>query len=297
MKYYVATCLLFCAITVRSQQYQYVYYFNKNLKPVKKADATITGKGANTPRGVIVNFFSSKTTVKLATMEFTDSTLSINNGRSTEFFANGRVKQNAYYKNGILDGTMEKWNDKGRKMDSLIYKDDKLISQTTFSSIRLDQIYRTREATDNLNERYVFDFVDSLGRLRMAAEFLGNKGVLKHYDSNGNITKSDSVYDRGVTTTAYPGGPQAWREFLVQNLRVETPSDNRAPRGNYTTLIEFTVNADGSLANYTPLTSHGYGMEKEAIRVIEKSGKWIPTMLFGKKIESQRIQPLTYQIL
>ena len=40
----------------------------------------------------------------------------------------------------------------------------------------------------------------------------------------------------------------------------------------------------GNLSDIKPLTNFGYGMEQEAIRVIKKSGKWIPAIQNGSEV-------------
>jgi hypothetical protein len=46
-----------------------------------------------------------------------------------------------------------------------------------------------------------------------------------------------------------------------------------------------------------PATKFDYGMEEEAVRVIQASGIWKPATLYGKIIQSHRLQPIAFQVL
>ena len=96
---------------------------------------------------------------------------------------------------------------------------------------------------------------------------------------------------------AYPGGASAWRSFLERNLRGETPVDNGASPGNYTVIIQFVVDVAGNVSDVKPLTSLGYGMEQEAVRVLKKSGRWKPAIQNGREVKAYRKQPITFQVL
>jgi hypothetical protein len=98
------------------------------------------------------------------------------------------------------------------------------------------------------------------------------------------------------STPLFPGGDSAWRNYLRKNINALVPTDKGAPAGQYKIRIRFSVNPDGSLNDFTPLTNFGYGMEEEAIRVIKTGPKWIPVSSNGKAIRAFREQPITYVI-
>jgi protein TonB len=104
------------------------------------------------------------------------------------------------------------------------------------------------------------------------------------------------IFTKVEIDAQYPGGPQAWKNFLTRNLRAEVASDNGATSGNYTVLIKFVVDVAGNVSDITPLTNNGYGMEQEAVRVLKKSGKWTPAQQNGRYVKAYRQQPITFQI-
>ncbi len=87
-----------------------------------------------------------------------------------------------------------------------------------------------------------------------------------------------------------------WVRFLERNLNSTTPVDNGAPEGDYPVMIQFVVDVDGSISNIKPLTSHGYGMEEEAIRVIKKAPKWTPAFNNGIYVKAYRKQKITFRV-
>lgn len=95
---------------------------------------------------------------------------------------------------------------------------------------------------------------------------------------------------------SYPGGNAAWIKFLEKNLKADIPVKNDAPMGKYTAMVVFIVDKDGSISNIKPLTNFGYGIEEEVIRVLERSGKWIPANQNGKPLKAYRKQPITFII-
>lgn len=98
------------------------------------------------------------------------------------------------------------------------------------------------------------------------------------------------------TEAGFPGGDVAWRKYLTHNLNAATPVENGAPSGKYTVMILFQIDADGSVKDIKAITNHGYGMEKEAIRIIKKGPKWVPANQGGVNVSSYRKQPLTFVV-
>ncbi|HMT73193.1 MAG TPA: TonB family protein [Chitinophagaceae bacterium] len=88
-----------------------------------------------------------------------------------------------------------------------------------------------------------------------------------------------------------------WSAFLLKNLNGNVPLDNGAAAGRYTVMIQFVVDVDGSVSNIVPLTSVGYGMEEEAIRVLKKAKGWEPAIQNGLKVKAYRKQPITFEVL
>ncbi len=101
---------------------------------------------------------------------------------------------------------------------------------------------------------------------------------------------------------SFPGGVQAWKTYLMRNLRADVPTSNGAPAGkngklkNYTVVVSFIIDKNGNLSDIRAENSPGYGTAEEAVRVIGGSGKWIPAEQNGKKVAYRQRQQITFQI-
>jgi hypothetical protein len=119
-------------------------------------------------------------------------------------------------------------------------------------------------------------------------------------NSNNSVgqTKASQDYGKVFTKTEVPpqfaGGTEAWRKFLQPNLKAVTPVNNGAPAGAYPVIMEFIVDKEGTLTDIKPLTSLGYGMEEEVLRILKLSPPWIPAMQNGKKVTAYHTQTITF---
>ena len=59
----------------------------------------------------------------------------------------------------------------------------------------------------------------------------------------------------------------------------------------------FVVDKEGNISDVRPLTKHGYGMEKEVVRVISKGPRWNPAVQDGRMVKAYRKQPITFQVV
>ncbi|HEV7783502.1 MAG TPA: energy transducer TonB [Chitinophagaceae bacterium] len=105
------------------------------------------------------------------------------------------------------------------------------------------------------------------------------------------------VFDKVEVEARFPGGDAAWRDFLVKNLNAETPVLHKAPAGIYTVVIQFVVDREGRVSDIKAITSHGYGMEEEVIRLLKKAPRWEPAFQDGRHVKAFRKQPVTFQVV
>jgi protein TonB len=87
-----------------------------------------------------------------------------------------------------------------------------------------------------------------------------------------------------------------WSRFLLKHLDPETPVKNDAPTGRYSVVIQFVVDKEGNVSEIRPLTSHGHGMEEEAVRVLKRSPQWEPAFLNGYKVKAYHRQVITFEV-
>ncbi|MEM6735155.1 MAG: energy transducer TonB [Bacteroidota bacterium] len=91
----------------------------------------------------------------------------------------------------------------------------------------------------------------------------------------------------------FPGGLNGWTKYLKENLKYP----REARRNNITgrVFLEFVVEEDGSVTNIKVLRSLGYGCDKEAIRLLSETPKWIPAKADNKPVKQKMLQVLLFR--
>ena len=117
-------------------------------------------------------------------------------------------------------------------------------------------------------------------------------------DQEKGIIEDKSVKEQVIFTSVeiearFDGN---WEKFLLRNLNPQTPIDNDAPPGNYTVIMQFVVDIDGTVSDIKALSNLGYGLEQEAMRVLRKATKWEPAIQNGRKVKAYRKQSITFQV-
>lgn len=122
--------------------------------------------------------------------------------------------------------------------------------------------------------------------------------IVAYADENYEYIKPPK--DRIDIEAAYPGGVNSWNTFLERNILGDVATVNGARPGKYEVAVRFTVEPDGNLANFEPLTDQGYGMEEEVIRILKRSGKWKPAINNKdgdvKAVRAYRTQPVIFVV-
>ncbi|PZP46650.1 MAG: energy transducer TonB [Pseudopedobacter saltans] len=128
---------------------------------------------------------------------------------------------------------------------------------------------------------------------------LGSQDPSDHNGGTGTGEKAGGdIVERGVDKEAqYSSGKQGWINYLHRSLRSDVPAENGAPAGrNYTVLVSFVVDVDGTVSNVVAENDPGYGTATEAVRAIKNSGKWTPALQNGKKVKYRQRQQITFQV-
>lgn len=90
----------------------------------------------------------------------------------------------------------------------------------------------------------------------------------------------------------FPGGRQAWLSYLSNNLKYPSSLKEKNIKGEV--VVTFTVNVQGRVENVTVIKSLHPELDKEAIRVIQKSPKWKPAMQNNNKVPAYMTQPVIF---
>ena len=106
----------------------------------------------------------------------------------------------------------------------------------------------------------------------------------------------DKIFTKVENEAEFPGGNAAWTRYLQKSLDGFNPAENGAPPGKYQVIVRFIVSKDGSISDVQAETSHGYGMEEQAIKCIKKGPNWKPALQNGRNVNAYRRQPVTYVV-
>ncbi|HYF33264.1 MAG TPA: TonB family protein [Chitinophagaceae bacterium] len=91
----------------------------------------------------------------------------------------------------------------------------------------------------------------------------------------------------------YPGGIESWKRFLLKTLRY--PNDAIENNVSGTVIVQFIVDKEGVVSDVEAI-SGPEELKLEAVRVIKKSGKWIPAVQNGRQVKSWKKQPVVFRL-
>jgi hypothetical protein len=111
-----------------------------------------------------------------------------------------------------------------------------------------------------------------------------------------SMNASQKLFTETEKAPMFPGGTEKWQQYLQKSLKSIVPIDNGAPAGKYTVIIQFIVMKDGSIRDFKPLTTFGYGMEEEVIRILKAGPGWVPAEQNGHKVSAYTTQKVTFAI-
>ncbi len=118
--------------------------------------------------------------------------------------------------------------------------------------------------------------------------------------ASGDLDKGVEAPDNGIYNTAglqvqpdFPGGIDAFRGFINKNFRIPELDQDM----NVRIIVQFVVEKDGTLTDVKAVRDPGYGLGKEAERVVKSSKvKWSPGIQNGKPVRTRFSLPINLTI-
>ena len=96
--------------------------------------------------------------------------------------------------------------------------------------------------------------------------------------------RADKVYEEVDQMPEFPGGQSALKKYLSDNIKYPALAAEYGKQG--TAIIQFVVNADGSISDVEVARSAGdSSLDKEAIRVVKSMPKWNPGKKYGQNVK------------
>lgn len=108
------------------------------------------------------------------------------------------------------------------------------------------------------------------------------------------VEKADEIFDVVENAPEFPGGMEAWYQYLQKNLKYPTQARRMGIEG--TVYVVFVVNTDGSIQDVELLRGIGGGCDEEAIRVVANAPKWTPGKQRGRPVRVRMRLPVRFKL-
>ena len=110
------------------------------------------------------------------------------------------------------------------------------------------------------------------------------------------ISSDSSKIDTPQVLAQFPGGESKFRLYLMDRMRYPVRCQEEGISGRVR--VQFVVEVDGRISDIRIIEQCKScpEFEKEAIRVIRQSPRWIPAEKNGKKIRSYYVQPFIMEL-
>ena len=95
----------------------------------------------------------------------------------------------------------------------------------------------------------------------------------------------DTIYRKPEVLPSYPGGEKAWKQYVKKNMKY--PRKAWWDEIESEVMVKVVIEKDGTISDAIHLNVTNYGFEQEAVRLVKKSGKWIPATHAGKPVKSE----------
>lgn len=283
---------IFICKNTHAQSGNYLYYFDKDLNITSKQASVFTGIGK--PDGGLIDLqvFNNKNKKLVLDAHFTDSTLNFNEGLFRTFYSNGYKETEGIYMNNLHEGSWIKWDTLGYMIDSTIYLKGKkaLVNSFTYynNGILRDQVMDDLE--HDLLQKKLYN---EKGLLIGEDLFHGNTGITKSYQDG--LVKIDTVYSREQTEAIFPGGNNAWKQYMrkIMDKNIDAlTNDNKSG----TCILNFMIDTLGNVSNVEAITMKESVLARIFVKAIQDGPKWTPAKQYGRLVKAFRMQPITFMI-
>lgn len=111
-----------------------------------------------------------------------------------------------------------------------------------------------------------------------------------------NFVKINTIADS--VPAQFPGGKEAWVEYLNSKLNYNVPITNNAPVGKYPIAFQFIIDKEGKITDIVFDNDPGYGIKEEVLRVLtnKRMPKWTPASINGEPKIYRQKQRLTFSV-
>ena len=257
-KIILSALLLFCAVSLNAQQ-----YFNKIWDRCNVKDAFFETSPVINENGEYKVF--RVTNGERNGLEGTYRTDDFKNGVLCYFNSDGDTSNIQTFANGLPNGIEKSWHRTGEKFFVRNMKDGKLDGDA----------------------EYFFP------NGQMSAKILYTGGEIKN-ESYWNEDGSPMTNIKEANRRAEYPGKDKFSEFVARSLIYPTHLRNLGIQGRV--VLSFSIQKDGTLTDIKVIKSAHPDLDKEAVRVVEKSKKWLPGREFNQTFNERLVFPVIFRL-
>jgi antitoxin component YwqK of YwqJK toxin-antitoxin module len=226
-------------------------------------------------------------------------------GTFVYFYENGKRKSISNFNKGMLTGNHFEFYENGNNKEAGVYLDEEQVA---------GRYYKLMSVWDENNNEVI---IDGNGVKTEENEFYtqissyknGYKdGLSQHLNKKYNFTLTEN-YENGILISGErktadgeifkytelerkpcpKKGMDHFTNFIARNLNVTSSLNGISGK----IIVKFIIDKDGKIVEPEILKGMGNVIDKEAIRVINSYGNWIPGEQRGEKIRCQFVLPLS----
>jgi TonB family protein len=167
----------------------------------------------------------------------------------------------------------------------------------SFFSKKTEQIFLTTMTVDasnikNNNGKFLFAIVKTTTNKPATRDI--NKRVLFLSIKDTVPTKDSKIFTSVEQVPEFPGGLNAFYDFLSKNIKYPDECRKKGIQGRV--IISFVVEEDGALSNFQIARGVENDIDKEALRVLKSSPKWVPGYQNDKPVRVAYAIPISFTL-
>ena len=123
----------------------------------------------------------------------------------------------------------------------------------------------------------------------------GGKGVVAvSVKVPAKSTEEQEPFDMVEQMPEFPGGVQALMQFLYENIRYPEAAQTAGKEGRV--VVQFVVEADGTVSSAKVVRSISEELDAEALRVVNAMPRWTPGKHKGKAVRVKYTLPVSFRL-
>lgn len=108
------------------------------------------------------------------------------------------------------------------------------------------------------------------------------------------VAEEPQMPEKPYTDAEFPGGASALEMYIAKKLRYPRKVKKQKVEGSV--MVQFAVEADGTITNIKVTKSLNKCLDEEAVRLVSKMPKWNPSIMFDEKVRALVNLPINFTL-